>query len=379
MRESVRLGHVAGFPVAVDWSVTVILVMLAWALAEGALPASAPGLTTAAYWLGGWCGALLLLGSLLAHELAHAVVARHSGVRVEKLTLWVFGGIATFQDEAPTPRSELRIAAAGPATSLLLGTAFGLLWTVLGPLGHLHLLAAVAAWLAVTNVVLGVFNLVPGAPLDGGRVLRAVLWARHGDRDRAATTAAFAGQVVGMSLVVLGLLDVGAGNLIGGLWLALIGWFVVSAARAEEQTTMAHKLTEGLSVADVMSTPVLTARSWMTVDEFIGQRVLQGRHSSYAVVDDGAVLGLVTLAQVRTVPPARRHSTPLHAVMIPLSDVATASPDDALDTLLPRLTPRSGRRALVIDDGALVGIVTWADLSRVLAVRSLLTEPSGSP
>lgn len=373
MRDSLRLGRIAGFPVAVHWSVLVVVLLLAGGLADGVLPDAAPGHATATYWLLGIGGSLLLLCSLLAHEVSHAVVARREGVEVDGLTLWMFGGIANLRGEAQTARADLRIAVVGPATSLVLGVAFGLVWWLLDALGTSALLASVAAWLATLNVVLAVFNLVPGAPLDGGRVLRALLWSRWSDRDRAAAAATTAGQTVGYVLVGLGLLSFLAGDYVGGLWLMLIGWFLHGAARAEQAGYVAEHVLHGVTVGDVMSTEVQTVGSDLTVEHLVEALVLGGRHSAYPVVDpEGSVLGLVALAQLRTVPASARARTLVAEVVVPLAQVPTCGPAEPVAEVLPRLAGDPGRRALVFEQGRLVGVLTPTDITRVLEARQLL-------
>lgn len=373
MRDSLRIGRIAGFPVAVHWSVLVVVLLLAGGLADGVLPETAPGHSTATYWLVGVAGALLLLCSLLAHEVSHAIVARRSGVEVDGLTLWMFGGIANLRGEAPTARDDLRIAAVGPATSLVLGAVFGVVWWALDTLGQSPLVVSVAGWLSTINVVLAVFNLVPGAPLDGGRVLRALLWSRWGDRDRAAAAATTAGQSVGYLLVVLGLLSFLAGDYVGGLWLMLIGWFLHGAARAEQAGYLAEHVLRGVAVGDVMSSEVRTVGSELTVEELVESLVLGGRHSAYPVVaPDGSVRGLVTLGQLREVPASARATTLVGDVTVPLAQVATCAPETPVADLVPRLAADAGRRALVFEQGRLVGILTPTDITRVLETRQLL-------
>lgn len=373
MRHDVRLGTVAGFPVAVNWSAIVIVLLLSWGLADGVLPLAAPGHATGTYWLVGVIGALLLICSLLAHELAHAIVARRAGVEVDGLTLWMLGGVATLRGEASTPGDDLRIAAAGPATSLALAGAFGLVWFLLAVTEQADLLVSVAGWLAGINVVLAVFNLVPGAPLDGGRILRAVLWRRSGDRYRAATTATTAGQVVAFGLVALGLLSFVGGDAVGGLWLVFIGWFLLMAARAEQAAGTTEHVLHGVLVGQVMSSPVQTGDADLSIAEFIDRHVLAGHHSAYPVVDQhGTVVGLITLQRLRSLPPARRGTTAVRDASLPLDRMAVAQPQDRLTDLLPRLTRESGGRALVFDQGRLVGIVTPVDVARVLETRALI-------
>lgn len=372
MSDNIRLGRVAGFPVAVNWSVLVILALFTWSLAGYSLPAAAPGHAPATYWLAGFGGALLLLASLLAHELAHALVASRAGLEVKGVTLWLFGGVASLGGEAKKPGADFRIAAVGPATSLALAAASAGVAAALDALAVAHILVSVAWWLAGTNLVLGLFNLIPGAPLDGGRILRAYLWRRHGDRVRAAVSAARAGQLVGYALIGLGLFQLFAGASIGGLWMAFIGWFLLGAAQAEQASVTTRHHLDGVRVGDVMSTDPHTGASWFTVDEFIQRYVLGDRHSAYPVVGvDGAVEGLVTLAQLRAVPPDARTSTRVRDVAIPLAQVPTATPAEPLIGLLERLSPQSGGRALVFDAGNLVGILTRADIARAIELSTL--------
>ena len=376
------LGRVAGFPFAVKWSVLVILALFTWSLATGWLPTQAPGHSGAAYWASGIGGAVLLLACLLAHELAHAVVARREGVAVKDLTLWMFGGVASLGGESPTATADLRIAIAGPATSLALAAAFGFSAAALTTVGASVLLVSVVEWLAVVNLLLGLFNLVPGAPLDGGRVLRALLWRRHGDRVRAALTATRAGRTVAFGLIGLGLVELLAGGGVSGLWLALIGWFVLNTARAEEASILNRGVLAGVRVADVMSPDPKTAPGWLTIDAFIEGYVLGNRHSSYPVEDlDGRIQGLVSLAQLRAVLPAARATVHVAEIAIPRADVPTTTTDEDLVSLLPRLSSATGGRTLVFDGDKLVGIVTPTDVSGALermALRSNRPQPARS-
>lgn len=221
MRDAIPLGRIAGFVVNVHWSVLVILWLFTWSLAT-MLPGTVGGYPAVVYWLLGAGGAVMLLASLLAHELAHAVVARRAGVSVESVTLWLFGGVTALGGEAKTPKAAFRIAFAGPATSLALSATFGALAITLAGVRTPAIVISVAWWLATVNLLLGLFNLLPGAPLDGGRLVRAYLWRRHGDSVRAGIGAARAGRVVALVLIALGLAEFVAGGLVGGVWLAFI-------------------------------------------------------------------------------------------------------------------------------------------------------------
>ncbi len=370
---NIPLARVAGFAVKVNWSVLVILWLFTWSLASS-LPITAPGYSTRTYWLAGLCGATVLLASLLAHELAHAIVARRAGVKVVDVTLWLLGGVTRLGSEATTPRTAFRIALAGPATSLLLGALFAAAGWELRNLGVAHIAIGVAWWLAGINALLGVFNLLPGAPLDGGQVLRAWLWHRHGDASRAALSAARAGRYVAFFLIAFGLFEFLAGALVAGVWLAFIGWFILSAAHVDQTQVLTRGALAGVRVAETMTPNPHTAPAWISVQEFIERYLLGDRHSAYPVKDhDGSIVGLVSLTQLRRVAPGARVATTVGEIAVPLRDVTVATPDEPVTTLLERLASNHAHRALVVETGRVVGIVTAADLSRLIDVRRLVT------
>lgn len=372
MHDAIPLGRIAGFEVKVHWSVIVILWLFTWSLAT-ALPGSVKGYSRPTYWLAGACGAVVLLASLLAHELAHAVVARRMGVGVGDVTLWLFGGVTTLQGEAKTPKAAFRIAAAGPATSLALSGAFAAVAIVLPTLGVGAIAVSVTWWLAVINLMLGLFNLLPGAPLDGGRLVRAYLWRRHGDSVRAAVGAARAGRVVAIILIVLGLAQFLVGGLVGGVWLAFIGWFIFAAAREEELQVTTRQALAGVRVVDAMTANPRSAPGWLTVDEFIERYLLGAPHSAYPVADqNGSIVGLVTLRQLRGVAADRRATTTVREIALPLDRVPTAAPLESLSALIERLAMAGHcSRALVMDGGKVVGIITPSDLARLIEVYRL--------
>lgn len=380
MRDAIPIGRIAGFPVNLHWSVLVILWLFTWSLAS-TLPGSARGYPPLAYWAAGACGALVLLASLVAHELAHAVVARRAGVPVGSVTLWLFGGVTTLGGEAKTPAAALRIAIAGPLTSLALAALFGGLVVALPTMGAAPLAVGVASWLAGINLLLGLFNLLPGAPLDGGRVLRAFLWRRHGDSVRATIGAAHAGRVVAFILIGLGLAEFVLGGVVGGVWLAFIGWFIFAASREEETRISTQQMFAGVRVADAMTAQPHTAPGWIPVDDFVQRYVLGDRHSAYPVVDrDGSVSGLITLRQLRDVAPGRRATATVGEVAQPLQDVPSGAPQEPLTALLERMAPAGPRsRALVFEGDQVVGIVTPTDVARLIEVYRLAHPEDPKP
>ncbi|BBX69924.1 site-2 protease family protein [Mycolicibacterium psychrotolerans] len=371
MNEGIPLGRVMDFPLSIDWSVLVIMWLFTWSLAA-TLPDAAPGRPSIAYWLAGACGAAVLLASLLAHELTHAVVARRRGVEVLEVKLWLFGGIARLGGEAKTPGAEFRIAVSGPVTSLLLAAVFAGLAAGLRTVGADEIVVAVAWWLAGINLILGLFNLLPGAPLDGGRILRAYLWRRHGDGMRAAVGAARAGRRVAYALMGLGLLEFLAGSMVGGVWMAFVGWFLFTAARDEEAWIQTRRSLTGVSVLDVMTADPHTASGGISVEEFIQQYLLGDRHSAYPVTGGhGAVTGLISLTELRRVAPDQRATTLVRDAAIPRDEVPVADPHEPFVALLERLARTGGKRALVLDAGRVAGIVTTSDITRWIDVRRL--------
>ena len=280
MSETFSLGRIAGIRIGVNASVLVIVLIIAGGLAFSRFPLVLPGRSTLAYVLAAVVAAFVLLASLLAHELAHAVVARRNGIEVEGITLWLLGGMARLKGGACSPGAEFWIAGVGPLTSLVLGVLFGGCAMLASAAGADGLPVAVLAYLAGINMLLAVFNLVPAAPLDGGRLLRALLWRLRGDPWSSAVTAARAGRIFGFALIALGLLQVVTGRGFGGLWLALVGLFLVNAATAEEQHARVSGRLGGLPVAAVMSSPALTADPDVTVERFLHEVVLVQRFST---------------------------------------------------------------------------------------------------
>ena len=376
MGAAVGVGRIGGVLVRVHWSVLVIAVLLAWSLSTQVFPAAYPEASTLAAWTAGSVAAAAFLLGLLAHELTHAVIARRNGVGVEDITLWLFGGVARLQGEAPGPGAELRIAGSGPLVSLLLGLGFGVAASALSAAGVQGLPVGALTWLAGINLLLALFNILPGAPLDGGRLLRAALWKWRGDRLWATVAAARAGRALGLVLIGLGLWEALALRSFAGLWLAMVGWFILGAAEAEGRQARLVGALAGVRVRDVMSPDPDTAPAGIPVSEFVERHLLQRRHTSYPLLDDaGRPTGLVTADHVKTLPRGRWADTPISAVACPLAEVPVTTPEAPLSELLSRLGDRTGGRALVLDRGRLVGIVSPLDIARAIE-RSALSPPT---
>ncbi|MFJ9012681.1 site-2 protease family protein [Streptomyces canus] len=366
MRATFVLGRIAGVRVGVHWSVLFIFGIIALGLSQGHLPDTYPGRAWAVYWAAGLCTAVVFFASLLAHELAHAVVARHNGVEVDDIVLWLLGGAARLKTEASSPGVELRIAGVGPLVSLLLGGLFTLGAWLLDLASASGIVVEMVAWLAGINVLLALFNALPAAPLDGGRLLRAFLWWRTGDRLRATAGATAAGRGLGWLLVVLGLIAFMRTGAFGGLWLALIGWFLIAAATAEGRQAQLRGVLAGVPVRDAMTSDPFTVPADTTVAAFLTSTRYRYRHAAFPVTHDGAPFGLVTLDSARKVPPAEAHAVTVREVMVPLSQTTVVGPDGPLADLLPRMEPGAEHRVLVVDHGRLVGILSLSDVSRTV-------------
>ncbi|MDF3299116.1 site-2 protease family protein [Streptomyces tropicalis] len=377
MNETLSLGRIAGVRVGLHWSVLVIVVLVALMLARGRFPYAHPGHSLLAYWALALLTAVVFMASLLAHELAHAVVARRNGVQVEGITLWMLGGAARLRSEAPTPAAELRIAGVGPLTSAVAGGLFTGLALALRAVHASGLVVEAVAWLAAINFVLAVFNALPAAPLDGGRLLRAFLWHRTGDRLRATRGATAAGRGLGWFMVVTGCGAVLFAGSLSGLWAALIGWFLIATATAEARQAQLRSVLDDVTVGRVMTADPVAVPSATTVEQFLAEVPFgRYRHSAFPVLaPDGTVAGLITVRLVDKAPPQGRAATTVGDLMRPLPQVPTAAPGDPVVDLLPRLESSRDRRALVLDGGHLVGIVSAADVSRAL---SWLTTASGT-
>jgi Zn-dependent protease len=385
VRQSIPLGRIAGIHVGINASVFLIVAILVGGLATGRLPAAFPGRSITAYVIAAIIAAVLFLASLLAHELAHSLVARRNGIEVESIVLWLLGGVAQLRGEPRTPGADFRIAIVGPLTSLVLAVTFGLAAGGATWLGTSGLPFGVLAYLSATNAMLAVFNLIPAAPLDGGRVLRAALWRWRGNRQAAAVNAARAGRVFGFLMIALGVLQLVTGYGLGGIWLALIGWFVVSAATAEEQQARLGSRMADVTVGAAMTAAPTILDGNLTVNDFVAQVALTQRFSTYPLVDQGGRLtGLVTLNRVRDVPPGLRATTRLRDIACAPSEVPTARPDEPLVELLERMHGCSDGRAVVVDaDGRVVGLVSPSDVARALQLADLRSfdrypPPSGA-
>ncbi len=370
MNDTLRLGRIGGVRVGLNWTLLAMAVFLAVALAQNRLPYDAPGYAAAAYWVAGAAAAVVLLLTILLHELGHAVVARRAGLRVDGITLWFMGGITRIEGEASSPGAELRISGVGPLISGVIGGALWGLSIGLEHLGTSPLAVHAVAWLGVINVALAVFNLLPGAPLDGGRVLHAAVWAVTRDRWRATRVASGAGALIGGLLAVAGFVAFAHGDSVDGVLLAVLGWFLFTSARSEEQVATIHRALDGVTVARLMR-PVRAAPGWLTVDALLsGYGDLPG---SVLMLErwGGGFDGVASLDALAEVPYEQRHLVRGVDVAVPIAQTEGAAVDDPVVDAIAR--PGGRKVLLVISGGHTVGALLPAD------VDAWLRQTGGRP
>ena len=369
MGGTVRIFTIRGIPINIHASWLVIYGLITWTLAVGYFPRALPDLPVAAYWANGLLAALLLFVSVLLHELSHSFVAIAHGLSVRDITLHVFGGVSHLEDEPPTPRAEFLIAVVGPITSFAIAAV---LWVIAAAgLVHPAWARAVVTYLVLVNVAVGVFNLVPGFPLDGGRVLRAVLWKWKGTLGQATYIASRVGVGFAFALMALGVFQILAGAVLGGFWFIIIGMFLRGAADSSYSQMSLRETLGRLPVRDIMTHDVVTMPPDATVQQ-LADAFWSHHVTSFPVVDGGGtVRGIASVQQVHEVPPEQRKQRRVSEIMRPLTDELTVGPEDSAFEALSKATRNQIGRLAVLTGSRLVGYVSLKDITHVLAVRGL--------
>ncbi len=366
MGPSLRIGRLFGIQIGLHVSWFIIAAIVTYSLAVFQFPGTYRGWDPGLYWLVGAAAALLFFASVLAHELSHALVARRFGVKVKDITLFIFGGAAHLESDARRPRDEALIAGVGPLTSLLIGGIFAVLaLTVRQPQ-----LNAIVAWLAFINISLAIFNLIPGFPMDGGRILRAILWTIGRDVFKATQSAAFVGRAFGYLLIALGVFSALNGA-VQGLWLALIGWFLSNAAEAAVAQMTLQRAIRGVRVHEVMDATPPSVNPNLTVGHLVHEHMTRGEGRAFLVRhDDGILAGVVTLTDVQRVPREAWDTTRVTDIMSRFGDLATVRPGDSLDKALNVLQEREVGQLPVIEQGReAVGMLTRSGILRLIDTR----------
>ena len=370
MESSFIIARIRGIPIGVHYTWSIAIVMITWSLAVGYFPSSYPGWARPTYWVVGAASALLLFISVLLHELCHSIVAQARGLAVNSITLFIFGGVSNIARESEDPQDEFLIAVVGPLSSLVLAGVFWLTLQAIpndtGPLG------ALLGYLALVNTMLAVFNILPGFPLDGGRVLRAILWGATGSMVRGTVIASVVGQVLAFAFIGYGLLLIFEGTVLSGLWIGFIGWFLNSAAEATRRQVQVEEGFRGVKVSQVMSPDPPSISPALSVRELVEEFILRRGLRALPVAQDGRIVGLVTLTDVKKLPEPDWSNNSVGAIMThePLRSVG---PETPVVKALELLVTQDINQLVVVDvDGTLLGILSRSDVMRFLQMRGEL-------
>ncbi|MBI5345454.1 MAG: site-2 protease family protein, partial [Deltaproteobacteria bacterium] len=351
----------------------IVFVLIAWSLSYGYFPFYHPGMDRLTYLFMGFISALLLFVCVLLHELSHSYTANRLGLDIHNITLFIFGGVAELTKEPEDAKAELKIAIAGPLSSGALALIFwGLSKAASGAVNPAAV--AVLSYLAMINTALMLFNMIPGFPLDGGRVLRAIWWGRTGDLNRATQVSSGIGKGFAVVLILSGFLQILTGNAVGGFWSVLIGIFLRQAAESGYKQLVMKRMLEGIKVRDVMSKDVVAMDGALTVTEAIERYFLTYHFASFPVTSGSVVAGLLTLTAVKNIDKGRWGSTAVRDIMHALDPLDVLSPEESALTALMRMTGDSPGRFPVIENGRLVGIITRSDIMKTLELRSALRK-----
>jgi Zn-dependent protease/predicted transcriptional regulator len=366
-KDGIPIGRLFGIAIRLHYSWFVIFAIMIWGLSRDYFPAVYPHWSTAVSITAGIATSLLFFASLLAHELMHSLVAQRHGIPVKAITLFLFGGVSQISEEPHDARTEFRIAVAGPLTSLILGGIFWFLWYILPE--SLDVVAAISFWLGWINILLAIFNLVPGFPLDGGRVLRSIIWWRTGSLLRATRLASGAGRVIGFLLIFAGVWLVFTGDWQSGIWLGLIGWFLANAASSSYRQMAMQQALEGHAVSEVISTDCISVAPDLSIERLVNDYIVPTGRRCFVVVREGITLGLVTLQEVKGVLRDMRARIVVAQIMKPLGVLKHVAPDEALTSVLDILTQENVNQVPVLVDGRMVGVVTRENLLSFVSRR----------
>ena len=363
-----RLGRLLGVEVRIDSSWLLIFLLVTWTLAAGYFPRSYPGRAVALYWVIGIGTSLLFFASVLAHELSHSVVARSQGEKVERITLFLFGGAAQIADEPRNALSEFTMAIAGPLASFMVAGVWAVLWLALRSFSAL--LGGAFYYLALINVGLGVFNLIPGFPLDGGRVLRSIIWGVTKNLRLATRIASWAGQTVAFLLVLLGVLQLFGGNWLNGLWTVMIGWFLRNAAVSSYRQLVLREAMTDVSATQLMNSGFVAVSPDLSLADLVEDYIIRRHEHAYPVVQGEQLVGIVCMHDVRSIPRERWATTTVRDVMTPRDELLVVAPKDDGNTVLARMAVKDVHQLPVLEGGLLVGMVSRSDVVRFLQWQS---------
>jgi len=358
-RQGISLGRVLGIPIELDYSWFLIFALVAWTLASGYFPSEFTNWPTAEYWILGIATAIMFFLSVVLHELGHSIVAKHYGIPVSSIKLFVFGGVSQIETEPPSAKVEFVMAVVGPLVSFVLAGVFAGLSAAFASVAPL---LALAKYLAYINAALGLFNLIPGFPLDGGRVFRSIVWSITHNLRRATVIAGTAGRFIGFLFILYGVYQVFTGNWINGLWIGFIGWFLESAATSQVQQQRLHDLLAGRRVSQAMITGYTSVPPDMTLQTLVDHYVLGAGERSFVVKEGDQMDGLLTLHDIKELPRAEWPTTTVAQAMIPLGQVKRVQPDEELWAAIEEMNHDGLNQLPVMTNGHIKGMLRREDI-----------------
>ncbi len=366
MPGSIHLGKIAGIEIDINYTWIIIVVLITWSLATQFMLIY-PGWGTATYWIVGFIAAVLLFVSVLLHELGHSLVARAEGIPVKSITLFIFGGVSNIEREPQSAGKEFWMAIVGPVVSIVLGIIAFLLYLHLARTGSP--LEAILSYLAIANILLGIFNLIPGFPLDGGRVLRSIIWKITGNLRQATRIASVIGEIIAVIFILIGVWVFFAGNFFSGIWLGFIGWFLLNAARTANSQVMLESMFKGVTVSQVMNPNPVTVPANISLQRLVDDYFLPQGLRSALVVQGEQFVGLVTLNDIRRIPRDQWAQTPVGMAMIPVDRLHAVSPTQNLNDVLSLMANQDVNQLPVVQNGRVVGILSRDSIIRYIEVR----------
>ncbi len=370
----VSLFSVFGFEIKVDMSWLILAALITWSLASGLFPEYYKDLPQSAYWWMGVAGAVGLFLSIIIHELTHSLVARHYGLSMKEITLFIFGGVAHMEEDPDSPRAEFMISAVGPVSSFLLAAFFFLLYKMGLNIGWPVTITGVLNYLSWLNLILAVFNLIPAFPLDGGRILRSALWKWKKDLRWSTNIASRIGSGFGLMLIIMGIIYIVKGNFVGGLWWFLIGLFVRAAAQSSYRQILARNLFHAKKVKDLMvANPVTVPRS-ISLEDFIRDYVYKYHFQAYPVVSFGRLTGCIFLKQVASIPRDQWSQHTVGSIALPCSAEITIDPEEDANKALDLMNRTGNSRLLVVQGDELAGIISLKDMLALLSLKMELND-----
>lgn len=371
MDASIKLGRIRGIEIGIHYTWLIVFGLLTYSLAAGALPALYEGWTSTQYWIVGALASALLFASVLAHELGHSIVAQSRGIPVRNITLFIFGGVAQLSRESETAGDEFRIAIAGPAVSFVIGIVCLGLWVIVG--GTNEFLGAILQYLGAANLILVFFNLIPGYPLDGGRVFRAIVWGVTKDMERATKIASMVGVLIGYLFIIGGIFYVFV-QPISGIWLIAIGWFLQNAAEGSYRQMALERTFSGVTVGALMEREPIVVHPDVSLANLVEHYVLTRNVRGLPVVEHDQLVGIITLTDIRDVPRERWAYMTVRERMTPAAKLITVTPSSTLTDALQALSERDIHQLPVVENHTLIGLLTRGAVIRYLQLREELPQ-----